>query len=110
MNTIMFDFTTGTTVTNLFEGITHFYASPYEANSVWTLMNLKDVVDESLIQLVVKDHCSPVMIMPLGVLGLGRCNVKINNDLSGGVIYTGRKSLYFKFTKDSWVICITTIC
>lgn len=111
MNTFIYDFRNGTTITNPLEGVTHFYASPNEAPNVWTLMNLKDVVtDESLIQVVVKDHFAPVMVMPLAVLGLARCNVRINTDLSGGVIYTGRKSLYFRFTKDSSVICITSIC
>lgn len=110
MNTFTYDFSNGKTITNPLEQITHFYISPYEMANVWTILNLRDVVvDESLIQVVVKEHFAPVMIMPLGVLGLSRCNVRINTDLSGGVIYTGRKSIYFKFTKDDSVMCITGV-
>lgn len=109
MNTFMFDFSNGKTITNPLDGVTHFYVSPYEVPAVWTLLNIGSKVTDLDVDLVIQTHTNlPVIVMPLSILNLGRCMIRINDDLSGGKISTGKKSLYFRFTEQN-TICITGV-
>lgn len=110
MNTFMFDFSNGKTITNPLEGITHFYVSPYEVPSVWTLLNLGDKVDGMDLDVVLESHTNlPVIIMPLSILNLGKCIIKLHDDMSGGKISTGKRNIYFRFSNGVNTICITGV-
>lgn len=111
MNTFMYDFKTGNTITNPLEGVTRFYVSPYEMASVWTLLSIGEKIEHTSIDLVVlKENKLPVIVVPISILNLGRCMIRINDDLTGGKISTGKKSIYFRFIEDDDTICITGVC
>lgn len=110
MNTFMYDFSNGKTITNPLDGVTHFYVSPYDLPTVWILLNIgekaKDCPD---VDLVIQTHTNlPIIIMPLSILNLGKCMIKMYDDLSGGKISTGKKTIYFKFMEQD-TICITGV-
>jgi len=110
MNTFMYDFKTGNTITNPLEGVTHFYVSTYEMASVWTLLSIGEKIEGHHVDLVVLKHTKlPVIVVPMSILNLGRCMIRINDDLSGGKISTGKKGIYFRFTEDADTICITGV-
>jgi hypothetical protein len=105
----MFDFNSGNVITNPLDGVTHFYVSPYEVPEVWTLLNIGSKVTDLDVDLVIQTHTNlPVIVMPLSILQLGRCIIKLNDDMGGGKICTGKKSLYFRFTEQN-TICITGV-
>jgi len=109
MNTFMFDFNNGKAITNPLEDVTHFYVSPYEVPAVWTLLDIGSKVTDLNVDLVIQTHTNlPVIVMPLSILNLGKCMIKIHDDLSGGRISTGKKTLYFKFMEQD-TICITGV-
>lgn len=108
MNTFMFDFKSGKTITNPLDGVTHFYVSPYDLPSVWTLLNLGDKVEPTDLDIVFESHTNlPVIVMPFSILNLGKCVIKMNDDLQGGKICTGKRTLYFRMSSQDNTICIT---
>lgn len=112
MNTFMFDFNTGKTVTNPIEGITHFYVSPYVIPDVWAVLNLSDKIkiDNIDMDLVIEGRSKlPVIVMPFSILNLGKCMIKLNEDLGSGKICTGKKSIYFTMSLQANTICITNV-
>jgi hypothetical protein len=108
MDTFFYDFKQGQTV-NPFDGVTHFYVSPYQMD-IWKTLNLAHKVGESEVELVIQDSTGlPVILVSITALNLGKCMVKLNEDFSGR-IYSGKKTIYFRSTEQDSVICITTVC
>lgn len=110
MNTFMFDFSNGKVITNPLEGITHFYISSYNQLDVWDYFKLANKVEGINLDIVFESGNNlPVIVMPFSILNLGKCIIKLHDDMSGGKICTGRKSVYFTFSKQSHIICITGV-
>lgn len=108
MNTFLFDFNQGKTISPL-EGVTHFYVSPYQMD-IWKTLNLAHKVGESEVDLVIQDSTGlPVILVPITALSLGKCMIRLNDDFSGK-ISTGKKTIYFRPTEMDHVICISTVC
>jgi hypothetical protein len=107
----MYDFKTGNTITNPLEGVTHFYASPYDMASIWTLLSIGKKVNGNVeVEAVLHGPNElPIIIVPISILNLGRCIIRINDDLSGGKISTGKQSIYFRFSEIDHAICITGV-
>lgn len=109
MSTFIYDFNTQKTVTNPLEGITHFYATPYDMASIWQSLNLGDkLIDEECELFIQAGTGLPVIILPLSLLNLGRCSITMRDDLSGGKI-VGRRTIYFTTTLKDDTICITGV-
>jgi hypothetical protein len=110
MDTFFYDFKQGQTV-NPFDGVTHFYVSPYQMD-IWKTLNLADRIEctDTNIEVVIQHSTGiPVLLVPITALNLGKCMVKLNEDFSGR-IYSGKKTIYFRSTEQDSVICITTVC
>ena len=108
MNTFFYDFKQGQTV-NPFDGVTHFYVSPYQMD-IWKTLNLAHKVGESEVELVIQDSTGlPVILVSITALNLGKCMVRLNDDFSGKITM-GKRSIYFRPTEQDSVICITTVC
>jgi hypothetical protein len=109
MNTFLYDFNKGKSIDPL-QGVTHFYVNPYQLADSWKTLNLGNKVDGIDIELVIQESTGlPVIIIPIKVLNLGRCMIKLNEDFSGK-ISTGKQSIYFKPTEQDHIICINSVC
>lgn len=108
MNSFFYDFKQGQTV-NPFDGVTHFYVSPYQMD-IWKTLNLADKIGEDEVELVIQGSTGiPVILVPITCLNLGKCMVKLNEDFSGK-IYSGKRTIYFRSTEQDHIICISTVC
>ena len=107
MNTFMFDFAQGKTIDPL-EGVTHFYVSPYQMD-VWKSLNLALKVADSELDLVIQESTGmPLIIVPIAVLKLGKCIIRLNDDFSGKIC-TGNRNIYFSRTQQDHIICIGSV-
>lgn len=111
MNTFMYDFNSQKTIQPL-EGITQFYATPYDMASIWKTLNIsKKITDEDVdvIDVVLQESTElPVLVLPISLLGLGKCMIKMNDDFSGKIT-SGNKTIYFRPTESNSVICVTGV-
>lgn len=108
MNTFIYDFKQGKTV-DPFAGITHFYVSPYQME-MWKTLNLAHKVQDTEVDVVIQENTGiPVIVLPISLLNLGKCMVRLNDDFSGKITM-GKRSIYFQPTQQDHVVCITNVC
>jgi hypothetical protein len=108
MNTFLYDFSEGKSIDPL-QDVTHFYVSPYQMD-IWKSLNLADKTKDTELDVVIQDSTGiPVIIIPLSLLNLGKCMIRLNDDFSGKIC-TGKRSIYFRPTEQDHIICISSVC
>jgi hypothetical protein len=107
MNTFLYDFSKNKEVSPL-EGVTHFYISPYSMDA-WTTLNIGKKITDEDVELVIQTSTNlPIIIMPISLLNLGKCMIRLNEDFSGKIT-SGNKTMYFSTTAQDHIICISTV-
>ena len=109
MNTFMYDFTSQKTISNPLEGMTYFYATPYDMASIWKALRISQKLNGKDVDVVIQESTDlPILILPLSILNLGRCIIRMNDDFSGKIT-SGNMSIYFRPSESNGVICITGV-
>lgn len=108
MSTFIFDFKQNKSVLPL-EGVTHFFINPYMYGSSWTSLRIGNKLNGIDADLVIQESTGlPLIILPLSILDLGKCMIKLNDDFSGRII-NGRQTIYFKTTEQDHIIRIDSV-
>ena len=94
--------------TNPLDGVTHFYVNPYMMESFKALHLAEKTIGMDLHVTIQPSMQLPVIVLPISILNLGKCKVKINHDLSM-IVYTKNAQIYMKPTADSNVVRIDSV-
>jgi hypothetical protein len=104
----MFDFNSQKAIQPL-EGVSYFYATPYDMANIWKTLNISKKLNGKDVDVVIQESTElPVLILPISLLGLGKCMIRMNEDFSGKIT-SGNKTIYFRPTESDSVICITGV-
>lgn len=106
MNSFHFNFKTGKSV-NPLELVKKFYINPNMIDG-FRQLNLHNLCDGSEVDIVIINDL-PCVIIDISVLQLEQAFIKYNNEGTGGIITSGRKVIYFKFTANADCIRFDTI-
>ena len=106
MNSFHFNFKTGTSV-NPLELVKRFYINPNMIDG-FRQLNLSTLCEGTTVDIVIINEL-PCVVIDISVLNLEQAFIKYSDDGRGGIIKSGRKTIYFKFTSHADCIRFDTV-